>query len=124
MSKKVLLIEDEEGIANAFKKQLELIGGYIVTWYDKAQIALEALKKDEFSVILLDLVMPEVDGIAFLKEFRKPENKYKQVPVIILTNVTSDEIKKEVEEFHINKFIIKTDIVPNDLISAIEEITK
>ncbi len=124
MTKKVLIIEDEAGIANAFKKQLELIAGYEVVWCDKGKEAIEQVKKNKFDVILLDLVMPDFDGVAFLKEYRSLDAETGKTPVIVLTNVTSDETKKEVEEFNVGKYIIKTNIIPSELIGSIEEVTK
>jgi len=124
MKKTVLIIEDEAGIANAFKKQLELIAGYDVVWCDKGKEAIEAVKKSKFDVILLDLVMPDFDGVAFLKEYRSLDAEKSKTPIIVLTNVTSDETKKEVEEFNVRKYIIKTNIIPSELIGSIEEVTK
>jgi len=124
MKYKVLLIEDEAGISIAFKKQLELIAGYDVEWSDRGDKALELATKTKYDVILLDLVMPEFDGVAFLQGFRKSENKFADTPVIVLTNVTSDETKKEVAEYKVDKYIIKTDIAPEELIRTIEEVVK
>jgi response regulator RpfG family c-di-GMP phosphodiesterase len=68
--------------------------------------------------------MPEFDGMAFLTEFHNKEKGYKQAPVIVLTNVTSGEIKAEVEKLNIAKFVVKTDITPTELIGIIEEVSK
>lgn len=122
MKYKILLVEDEAGIANAFKKQLELIAGYEVEWVDGGAKALETAKKQKFDVILLDLVMPEFDGISFLKEFRALDIEFSKTPVIVLTNVTSDETRKEVSQYHVSKYIVKTDVTPDELIRAIEEV--
>lgn len=124
MKYKVLLVEDEPGIANAFKKQLELIAGYTVTWVDRGDKALEAVKNDTFDVILLDLVMPEFDGIYFLKNYTQSTEAAKRAPVIVLSNVSSTETKEEVDQFHVSKYIVKTDITPDELISVIEEVAK
>jgi len=124
MKYKVLLVEDESGIASAFKKQLELIAGYEVDWSDRGDKALELASKTKYNVILLDLVMPEFDGIAFLQGLRKLGNEFSKTPVIVLTNVTSDETKKEVAEYNVGNYIIKTDIAPEELIKAIEDVVQ
>ena len=121
MPKKILLVEDEEGIANAFKKQLELIAGYEVVWCDGGKKALEATKIEKFDAILLDLVMPDFDGMAFLKEFNSPNNQYNKAPIIVLTKVTSNETKEEVKKYQIFKYVVKTNIIPTDLIEIIED---
>jgi len=121
MAKKILLVEDEPGIAGAFEKQLRLIGGFEVEIARGGKEGLQALEKGGFDVLLLDLVMPEVDGIEVLRLMRDNSDKYAKVPVIVLTNVTSDETKKGVEKFDIQDFIIKTDVTPEVLIEAINK---
>lgn len=122
--KKVLLIEDEAGIANAFKKQLEIIAKYDVVWQPDAREALNLLKSTKFDVVLLDLVMPEYDGISFLQDLTDSSGGKLPVPVIVLTNVTSEEIVSQVQKYGVNKYVVKTDISPDELIQIIEESTK
>jgi DNA-binding response OmpR family regulator len=126
MGKKVLIVEDEEGIANAFKKQLELIGGFEVEIAPGGNQALGFLAKTQVDVILLDLVMPEVDGVSVLSALKEDQescaNKYNQAPVIILTNVTSEETKSETQKFGIKDYIVKTDVQPDVLIDKINAV--
>lgn len=121
---KVLIVEDEEGIAQAFKKQLTLLGGFDVVWAEGGKRALELLSsEDDFDLILLDLVMPEVDGLAVLRELNADSSKYGVVPVIILTNVTSDVTMKEALKLGAKEYIVKTDVDPDSLIEKINEVS-
>ncbi len=132
MSEKVLIVEDEEGIANAFKKQLELIGGFEVSIAPGGNQALEFLSENQVDVILLDLVMPEMDGVSVLRALQEDKdrecktdsatNKYNHAPVIILTNVTSEETKAETQKFGIKDYIVKTDVQPDVLIDKIKAV--
>lgn len=121
--KKILIVEDESGIANAFKKQLTMIGGFEVEIANDGQKALDLLEKSKYDVLLLDLVMPDVDGIDVLKELNTDADKYNSVPVIVLTNVTSSETREEVSQYGVRDYIVKTDIDPDKLIEKINNIT-
>lgn len=117
--KKILLVEDEAGIANAFKKQLTLIGGFDVTVAGGGKEGLKLLEEQDFDLVLLDLVMPDLDGVEVLRTIRAEGSKNKDLPVVILTNVTSEETKKGIEEYGIKEFIVKTEIEPEVLIEKI-----
>lgn len=121
MSAKILLVEDEQGIADVFKKQLEMIGGFEVTIASGGQSALDLMEKTKFDVVLLDLVMPDVDGIEVLKKMNENGGENFSVPVIVLTNVTSEETRKEVEGLGAKGYIVKTDIEPQKLIGEINQ---
>lgn len=119
MSKKVLIVEDEEGIANAFKKQLTMIAGFEVDIASGGKEGLAKMEANQYDIVLLDLVMPEIDGVEVLKSVTADKPKYHDPKVIILTNVTSDDIKSKVNEYNVKGIYVKTDIEPTQLIEAI-----
>ena len=121
MNKKILIIEDAKDIANAFKKQLELQGGYDIEIAVGGKQGLEMMSQSQFDLILLDLVMPEVDGIEVLKTVKNEPEKYKKAPIMVLTNVTAEDTKKEVESLGIVRFVVKTDA---DVDEIVEEFFK
>jgi CheY-like chemotaxis protein len=124
MSHTVLLVEDESKISDTFKKQLDLIGGFKVTIVENGQEAIDILNKNDYDIILLDLVMPEMDGLAFLERLRDEEamGEKAKLPVIAFTNVTSDRVKEKAEKLGIKDYIVKTDIEPQELISKINSV--
>lgn len=125
MSKKILIVDDEPGISGAFRKQLEIIGGFEVVVANGGKECLENLAKDKgqkFDVVLLDLVMPEVDGIAVLEELKKNPQNYNAADIIVLTNVSSEDTKKEVASFNVKAFLVKTEVHPNELIDMINKV--
>jgi CheY-like chemotaxis protein len=122
MNKKILIVEDANDIAQAFKKQLDLQGGYDVEIAVGGKQGLEMMAGTQYDLILLDLIMPEIDGIEVLRRLKEDPAQYKKAPVIVLTNVTNEETKSEVEAFGISKFIVKTDtdidVVVNDFFKS------
>ncbi len=104
--KKILIIEDEKPIARALHLALTE-GGFAVQVVLNGEDALALLKTDVFDLILLDLVMPKFDGYQIL-EFLKETNK--NIPVIVMTNLTREEDKKRVYEFGVKDFLVKAEV--------------
>lgn len=83
LAQEVLVVEDDADIRDALKEVLELEGYQVITANDGQQ-GLEALKKSNPCVILLDLMMPVMNGWQFLTELRKSPNQAK-TPIIVIT---------------------------------------
>ena len=121
-AKRILIIDDEEAIANSFAKQLTQIGGFPTDIAIGGQEGLTKLAENEYNLVLLDLVMPETDGLAVLKEMATAPDKYHTPKVMVLTNVSSEDARNDVAEYEIIEFIVKTDIDPDDLIEKINNL--
>ncbi|MEW6171172.1 MAG: response regulator, partial [Candidatus Omnitrophota bacterium] len=87
----------------------------VIVAYDGKE-ALEKIKKDKPDAVLLDIMMPGIDGIEVLKRIRKDDAK---LPVFILTASSNEDRFKLAEEFGASGFIVKT----NDLNKEIFNIT-
>lgn len=83
----ILCIEDEHLISSMYKKGLELAGANVVVAIDGVE-GLEVLKSQEFSIILLDLEMPNLNGFETLVKL-KSDTVYKEIPTIILSNASA-----------------------------------
>lgn len=86
----VLLVEDEENLQEALKLNLEL-EGYEVTAVDNGTNALKAVKNEYFDLIILDIMLPEMDGIAVCENIRIQNN---EVPILFLSarNSSADRV--------------------------------
>lgn len=86
----ILLVEDEENLQEALKLNLELEGYDITSAYDGAE-ALEAVQKEYFNLIILDVMLPEIDGIQVCETIRLNDP---DIPILILSakNSSSDRI--------------------------------
>ena len=120
MNKKILLVEDEASIADVFKDQLTL-GGFDVEIASGGAQAVEMLKANSYDLMLLDLVMPEVDGLAVLQTIKENPEEYPKIPTIALTNVTSEDVKKAVELYNIKAYLPKLSLRPQTLIETINK---
>ncbi len=93
MKKKILIVDDEEVIRKFLKIHLDKLGYEVTEAADGVQ-ALEALGKDEFNLLICDVLMPKKDGWEVIREM-KENPKTKAIPVIVLTakNEDSDMFK-------------------------------
>jgi len=86
MSKKILIVEDEQAIADAMQTGLTDAGYDAITAYD-GEAGLNQAKELIPDLILLDLMLPKKDGMTVLKELRENEET-KEVPVLILSQLS------------------------------------
>jgi len=88
MGKKILVVDDQELLAKGLARSLQNEGYETVTAYD-GRTAREKFQKERFDLIILDIMLPEVDGLTLCREFRSLSD----VPVIMLT-ARGDDIDK------------------------------
>ncbi|MFH1367171.1 MAG: response regulator [Patescibacteria group bacterium] len=87
------------------------------------QEGLELAKKENPALILLDLVLIAENGLDVLAKLKKDPN-LKHIPVIILTNLVQEEVKNKAKELGAVDFLIKTDMMPSDVVKKVKEILK
>ncbi|CAN5438014.1 hypothetical protein BH10PAT3_BH10PAT3_6550 [soil metagenome] len=115
---KILIAEDEKALNDAYVMILSRAGHTVKSALDGAE-ALKITDTYEPDVILLDLRMPDVGGIEFLKLYRLPE-KHPKVKVIIFSNL---DMQKEIDEaFRLgaSKYMLKSWASPKELVNMIE----
>ena len=114
MNYKILLVDDEETMVKYLSRRLIRRGFDVRVAYDGLS-ALEEIKKNDFDLVLLDVLMPEMDGIETLKEIKKikPETE-----VIMLTGHASVEVGIEGMKAGAFNYILKP-FNPNELIEEI-----
>ncbi|MGG6295580.1 response regulator [Leptolyngbya sp. AN02str] len=84
VNRKILVVDDEFDLQNLVKTCLEIMGGWQVVTAGSGAEALGKAQKLYIDVILLDLMMPEMDGLAVLQELRSRDDT-NQIPVVLLT---------------------------------------
>ncbi|MEO5984482.1 MAG: response regulator transcription factor [Ferruginibacter sp.] len=86
----ILLVEDEENLQEALKLNLEMEGYEVTSGYDGAE-ALNFVQKEHFDLIILDVMLPELDGIAVVETIRLNNS---EIPILILSakNTSADRV--------------------------------
>ncbi len=118
--KKILLAEDDKPIATALELKLSS-SGYSITVAENGKIAYELASKEKFDLVLLDLIMPVMDGFEVLEHLKK--DKYK-TPIIVLSNLGQDEDRKRAKELGAKDYFIKSDIDLSQIIEYIQKYLK
>jgi len=120
--KTVLIIEDEEALLSSYSEALESKGYFVLTALDGYKgLDMMAENVGRIGLVLLDLMMPGVDGLEVLRTVKENEGKYGSVPVVILTNMTSEKVIKEAFDLGATSYLVKTDL---DYEGLIKEVNK
>ena len=120
---KVLIVEDEEVLLNALSEKFKR-EGFEAYEAVNGEVGLETAKKEHPDLILLDLLMPVMDGLAMLKELRELDNWGKQVPVIILTNLSPEGniAIDNMAKYEPAYYFLKTDWKIDDLVEKVKSV--
>ena len=116
--KKILLVDDELDFQELMKSRLEK-NNYEVVVASSGEEALEKYAKEKPSLVVLDIMMPGINGLEVLEKIRKDN---KNIPVFIITAFTSEERLKAANEFNATGFILKTDNIKDQLANISEAI--
>lgn len=116
---KILVVEDEEVLLGVLKDRLKNEGFDVITARDGEQ-GLKMALEHKPDLILLDILMPKMGGITMLKNLRAtPAGK--DTHVIILTNVSDSKLVHEALTYGVRDFLVKSDWVLSDLVTAIRK---
>jgi two-component system alkaline phosphatase synthesis response regulator PhoP len=118
--KSILLVDDDQFITVAYKDGLER-AGYNVTIAHNGEEALDILKINKPDILLLDLIMPKMNGFELLQAL-KDDNDLKEIPVLVLTNLSQESDEEEARSYGIVDFMVKADISLKDLINRLHEV--
>ena len=122
MAKRILLIEDEDPIRQMYSFILSKQGYQVVEAID-GEDALVKLKEpgNSFDVVLLDIMLPKVDGIEVLKQMKAAGSLAKDIPVFVLTNLAQDDLIEQAKNLGANDYWVKANLFPTDLITKLEK---
>jgi CheY-like chemotaxis protein len=124
-NKKILVVEDEEMLLDSYSEILEASGNEVLRANDGYK-ALELLEteKDNLSLVVLDLMMPGLDGLEVLRIKTETPEKYGKAPVLVLTNMASEKAIKEAFDIGATSYLIKTEMDSESLTKEVEKIVK
>lgn len=125
MAKTILLIEDDKNLIEIYTISLEKVnlkveviefGQDVLKWIEKVRKG-EAKKPD---LILLDLILPDMNGLDVLKEIRKVK-KIKDLPVFILTNYSGRQLRQLGFDLKSEQYLEKINVLPSRLVALVKE---
>src|SRR3990167_10910144 len=118
--KKILLVEDDPFLIDIYKDKLEESGYAVETVEDGDQV-LNKITEARPDLVLLDIILPNVDGWEILRTIRnKPDTK--DLKVIILSNLGQKEEVEKGVDLGATKYLIKAHFTPSEVIKEIKEL--
>ena len=117
--KKILIVEDDNFVAEVYSTKL-LEMGHEVRIAQNGQEGISCAKEDKPDLILLDIIMPVMDGSEMIEELKK-NSDWKDIPVILLTNVGEKDSIDKFRKTGIKDYLIKSHFTPAEVIEKIEK---
>mgnify|MGYP002396672879 CR=1 FL=1 len=121
-TRKILVIEDEQPLLDSYAELVENAGYVAMKASDGYQgLDMMANNVDQIDLVLLDLMMPGVDGLEVLKTVRNNQEKYGNMPIVILTNMTSETVVKEAFNMGATSYLVKADLDYEGLVKELDK---
>jgi DNA-binding response OmpR family regulator len=118
--KTILLIEDDEFLAELYATKLNLDGFEVILATDGKK-GLRSAREKKPDLILLDIILPEIDGFELLKLF-KQDAKLKNIPVVLLTNLSQKDEVKQGLELGAEDYLIKAHFMPSEVVKKVRQV--
>ena len=117
---KILIIEDDMYINKMYQLKLNL-EGYEVEIAENGKVGVEKTKSFKPDIVLLDILMPEMDGFEVLKVL-KADSEMKKIPVLIMSNLGQEDHIQKGKEMGAVGYIVKTQYTPAKVVETIKEV--
>lgn len=114
---KILLIEGKKDIAELYSRQFKL-AGFEIKVAKSGISGLKMMRDEQFDLVLLNIMLPEMHGLELLKRLRLTNPDYK-TPIVILSNNSEDNIIKESFSLGVKGYLIKANHTPAQIIDYI-----
>lgn len=115
--KKILLVEDDEALANVYKSRLD-IEGFETQWVGNGEDALSTAQSFRPDLILLDAMMPKISGFDVLDILRNTPDTA-NIRVIMLTALSQPKDKERAESLGVDDYLVKSQVVIGDVIERV-----
>ena len=117
--KNILLVEDEPIAQMLYRKRLQR-EGFNISFAEDGELALSALAKVQPDLVVLDLMLPKVNGTEVLKHIRT-EERLKKTPVLVISNAYMSELSQKALESGATRGMLKTECTPARLVETVRE---
>jgi CheY-like chemotaxis protein len=115
--KKILLIEDDQIVANVYRNKLA-VEGYQTETAPDGETGLKVMRTFQPQLIILDLMLPGISGVDVIKEIRS-ETEFSKIPVIVFSNTYLTNLIQDAWRAGANKCLSKSNCVPKDIVDVV-----
>ena len=116
LGRKILIVEDDDFIRELYVMYL-VDEGYAIVEARNGQEGVDKFKSEFFDLVLLDILLPKKDGIEVLREIKEHNSK---VPIVMLTNLASENMIKKSFELGAEGYLLKSRITKKDLMKEVK----
>lgn len=116
---KILLIEDDMYIRDIYEETLKEAGYHVTTAIDGQEGLLKA-SEGGYNLVLLDMMMPKMDGIGVLTELKQKPPKIANGAIILLTNLAHESVINQAKSLGAKNFLVKSDLNPDQLVEKVK----
>lgn len=120
MANRVIVVDDDQYIRELYEEVLK-DEGYEVETASDGEEALNKVKEGGFDLILLDIMMPKIDGLGIMDYLSKNPPPKPNGPILLLTNLDHEPLIKDAMAKGAVAFLIKADITPEDLLVQVKK---
>ena len=115
---KILIIEDDVFIRDIYQIKFAQ-EGFDVVVAENGVVAIEKMEQNiNPDIILLDVIMPRMDGIEVLKKIKAKDN-WSKIPIIMLSNISEKEKIIEGKSLGVNEYLIKSNFTPSEVVEKV-----
>ncbi len=114
---KIMVVEDDKFLGDLLVKQLTTEGAE-VTYVNTGEGVLPALEKEVPAILVLDVLLPGIDGFNVLSQIRA-NDKLKDLPVILLTNMQSEPDLEKGKKLNVTNYLIKSTVTIDEIVKEI-----
>ncbi|MEA3399029.1 MAG: response regulator [Patescibacteria group bacterium] len=119
---KILVIEDDSFLQSLEVNKLTKSGYDLISASDGKE-GVEKIKEPDIDLILLDLILPDIDGFDVLKQIRENEDT-KETPVIVFSNLSEEKDVNKATKLGATEFMVKSNFTLDELVEKIQKILK
>jgi two-component system alkaline phosphatase synthesis response regulator PhoP len=123
MPKTTLIIEDDQFTREMYTRQFEKSGYQVISTSEGDQ-GLKSIFEKKPNFVLLDIMLPKMDGVTLLEKLRQKEKEAKQppIPVILLTNLGQESVLDRCLKLGITGLLIKSRFTPIEIVKKVESL--
>jgi len=123
MAQKILIVDDDQFIREMYEEVLKN-AGYEIETAEDGRGGLEKLMVGGYDLVLLDVMMPYLDGIGILRELKENKPTKTNGPIMLLTNLAYDPVIKEALDLGAVTCLNKAEMNPGEFLVKVKEILK
>lgn len=113
---KILIVDDDPDVRDIYEETLSE-AGYQVELAVDGQEGLDKILKGGYDLILLDIMMPKVDGLTVLKKVK--EGSPWKTPIVVLSQLNEEKVQQDAKDLGAKDYLIKSDLTPDQIVSKI-----